>query len=626
MTSQRVLLLTTLLSLASAKTDCDDGMAQWCPNYQSQSKAQCLACVAANWVQHLSQDCKSRDHTNKKCGASPGPSPGPGPTPPGPSPHPTPPPFTPARPLKPTIATPSIVFMLTDDQDIQLGSMNAMSFTRALGQSGANFTNFFAHTPVCCPSRSEIMTGRYFHSIRDDAFTPDGCMHINTTTGDTPTGDQLTFAGALQRAGYATGVFGKYLNNGGMESICGGIGKVGDAGKPITPLGWSEYMGACPDTCYVNCHYQHDGADDFYGDATFPNGSNYGTSVIGNASVAFVRRAMAANWPFFVEIASHAPHGPATPAPWYADLYSGKDVIAPRTKSWNVTSKDKHWVVATQPKLTHDYVEERIDSFYKNRLRSLRSVDDIIATLHAEIDAAGRLDTTYFVFTGDHGLHMGQFCLGPCKRQPYETDIRIPMIFVGPGIAAGQMLTAMAGTVDLAPTFLALAGVKKGDEPLAAIMDGRSLLPLVMSKRSTASSDTTTNSSSSSNTNSNNNNNTAWAAAAGAPVAWRDAYLIEYIATKNVNGDPKKAHLKDNPNNTFIGLRIYNSSMNVAYFEFTNAMTDWEWEHSNFCEFYDIASDPAQLVNGCNALDAATRTKLHEQLRTQYACGGETCA
>ncbi len=71
-----------------------------------------------------------------------------------------------------------------------------------------------------------------------------------------------------------------------------------------------------------------------------------------------------------------------------------------------MTSTDKHWVVATQPKLTRDYVEKTIDAFYKNRMRSLRSVDDIVATLHAEIEMAGRLDTTYFVFTGDHGLHM----------------------------------------------------------------------------------------------------------------------------------------------------------------------------------------------------------------------------
>ena len=90
--------------------------------------------------------------------------------------------------------------MLTDDQDLELGSMNAMSFTAALGRTGANFTTFFAHTPVCCPSRSELLAGKYFHNLKNSGFEPSGCMHINTTTG-TPTGDAPAFSTALKAAG-----------------------------------------------------------------------------------------------------------------------------------------------------------------------------------------------------------------------------------------------------------------------------------------------------------------------------------------------------------------------------------------------------------------------------------------
>jgi len=116
----------------------------------------------------------------------------------------------------------------------------------------------------------------------------------------------------------------------------------------------------------------------------------------------------------------------------YADLYSTPDVIAPRTKSFNVHSPDKHWVVATQPEITAEYANKSIDSFYKNRMRSLRSVDDIVSEAHAAVEAMGQLDNTYFMFTSDHGLHMGQFRLGPCKRQPYDTDLRIPFFIYGP--------------------------------------------------------------------------------------------------------------------------------------------------------------------------------------------------
>jgi|EP01046_Picozoa_sp_COSAG06_P013775 N-acetylglucosamine-6-sulfatase len=333
----------------------------------------------------------------------------------------------------------------------------------------------------------------------------------------------------------ATGMYGKYLNSGGMGKIC--AAPVGD-GSLHVPAGWLDFLGACPDTCYVNCNYNRNGESAWFTNASSIAGSNYGTSVIGNVSLAFAKRAMAANWPFFVYIASHAPHGPATPAPWYEDLYSTPDVIAPRTPAFNVSSPDKHWVVATQPLLTEDYTEQKLDKFYKNRMRSLRSVDDIVAAFHAAVKAAGQLERTYFFFTSDHGLHMGQFCLGACKRQPYDTDLRIPALAVGPGITAGP-LPIVASIPDLAPTFLDLCGAREAIAELK--MDGRSLLPLLRSNaRSSVPSDGKV---------------LAAAAAAGSGgVAWRQAHLVEYLATTGVvNQPPGNNHLKDNSNNTFIG-------------------------------------------------------------------------
>ena len=118
--------------------------------------------------------------------------------------------------------------------------MNAMSFTRSLGATGANLTQFMAHTPVCCPSRSELLTGRYFHNLRNAAFEPSGCMHVNTDLS-TPSGDPLTFATALKERGYATGMYGKYLNTGGMRKIC--AKPVGD-GSLHVPEGWVDFLGA----------------------------------------------------------------------------------------------------------------------------------------------------------------------------------------------------------------------------------------------------------------------------------------------------------------------------------------------------------------------------------------------
>jgi hypothetical protein len=68
-------------------------------------------------------------------------------------------------------------------------------------------------------------------------------------------------------------------------------------------------------------------------------------------------------------------------------------VIAPRTPAFGVHSPDKHWIVATQPALTSQYASETIDKFYKNRLRSLRSVDDIVAVRDGGV---GRFEKPFY--------------------------------------------------------------------------------------------------------------------------------------------------------------------------------------------------------------------------------------
>ena len=83
-----------------------------------------------------------------------------------------------------------------------------MPKTQALmADAGATATNFFVHTPICNPSRSELLSGRYFHNIKTVDATL-WAMHV-----DEPKVNNATFARYLkEQAGYTVGMFGKYQN------------------------------------------------------------------------------------------------------------------------------------------------------------------------------------------------------------------------------------------------------------------------------------------------------------------------------------------------------------------------------------------------------------------------------
>ena len=83
--------------------------------------------------------------------------------------------------------------------------------------------------------------------------------------------------------------------------------------------------------------------------------------------------------------------------------------------------------------------------------------------------------------TSDNGYHLGQHRLRPGKTQPWQTDINVPFIVRGPGIAAGSTTAAIVGNYDLAPTWLAIATAVP--DPGAEEIDGVSLLPLLHSPR-----------------------------------------------------------------------------------------------------------------------------------------------
>ena len=135
----------------------------------------------------------------------------------------------------------------------------------------------------------------------------------------------------------------------------------------------------------------------------------YSTSIVGNASVAAVRGALANHsaQPFFVWIGPHAPHLPSTPAPWYATDPIGL-LEPPREAYFNASGAHRHAFLPDEPTINADDWAA-IKTEYSNRMRSLLSVDDIVREIDAVLTAHAAWSNTFFLYLSDHGYNMGQF-------------------------------------------------------------------------------------------------------------------------------------------------------------------------------------------------------------------------
>ena len=555
----------------------------------------------------------------------------PTPAPPTPPPAPTPDPFPPLGPARP--GSPNIVLFLTDDMDYTLGGWAPMAQTTALlSERGATATHWTVHTPVCCPSRTELITGRYFHNLKGPDASAKACMHATPYAELAERG--LLFSPHLRAAGYRVGLFGKYLNGGNPARAEQGIETwfANGGGNYHDPT--FAYDAGPPGPGGPG------GASVKYDNASAP-GAAYSTSVIGNVSVPWVRAALAEaaatgpnGHPFFAYIAPKAPHiqdGPGwpitIPAPWHADALPSS-TTAPRTASWNFSAVDHHWMIAQQPPMTAEEAMHS-DALFRARHQALLAVDDLVAAVHAEVAAAGQLGNTYFLFTSDHGFRLGQFRMPEGKWNVYDNDIRIPMVLAGPGIAPNSTFDHVASNVDVMPTVLGLAGIETPPS-----MDGRSFAPELVSAANGPSDDAPA-----TLLPARTAAHLALAAAkaaAGQRAPWREAQLVEYYGLGDV---VRYAHLEDTYNNTFRALRLLRRDpatghafpaarappfSNLLYAEFTDIRTDWNFTATPyFYELFDLNEDPDMLVNIYDATQNATlKGELHAHLMKLFKCRG----
>jgi N-acetylglucosamine-6-sulfatase len=415
---------------------------------------------------------------------------------------------------------PNIIFVLTDDLSDNLVSQ--MPSVLTMERHGTSFSHYYVVDSLCCPSRSSIFTGEYPHD--DGVFTnepPYGGYQGYMANHDA----RHSFAVALQGLGYTTAFMGKYLN--------------GYAANDAVPPGWDVWDGVNGGG-YQEYGYRvnDNGVPVQYGNSP----SDYLTDVLSQKASSFISSASTGSRPFFLEVATFAPHAPFIPAPKYSLAAPG--ALYPGTPAYDAQVTNPPPWLGQRPPLT-PYEEQRMANSYRLRVEVDYSVDDLIDNVTSALASAGVQNNTYVVFSSDNGFHMGEYRLLEGKQTAFDTDINVPLVITGPHVEAGRTVSSLASNIDLAPSFDAMA-----DAPVDPKTDGVSLLPLLSGH---------------------------------TPPDWQRAVLIEHHGYDDVPGDPDaQSHAQADPP-SYEAIRTANALF-VRYV-------------GGYEEYYNTDVDPYELDN-----------------------------
>jgi N-acetylglucosamine-6-sulfatase len=355
---------------------------------------------------------------------------------------------------------PNIVVLLTDDQENN--SLRVMkTVNKELKRKGVTFKRFYTNFPLCCPSRTTMLTGEYAHNHGVLSNTePDGGYGVfNDRHGN----DYLPIW--LQREGYQTSYIGKFLNGYAEPDEYGTLPR-------DVPAGWNDWHVLAPSKAeYFNFTLNENGTLTNYVGNT---NRAYSTRVFTNKAKRFIRRSAASPSPFFLLLGYAAPHGGgggspgkscnrgARPEPRDLGALKGhkKPTLPPSFNESDVT--DKPSPVADLGPLTPGQIS---DTLRKRRCawESLLSVDRSVGEIVDELKKDGERRNTYIFFASDNGFIRGEHRIRSQKRFVYEESARVPFIVRGPRVARGETSTDVVSNVDLVPTILELTGAEPGN-------------------------------------------------------------------------------------------------------------------------------------------------------------------
>ena len=463
---------------------------------------------------------------------------------------------------------PNILFIFTDDHGAQAISaygskINETPNIDRLANEGLLFLNAFVTNSICAPSRAVILTGKYSHS------------NGQLTNVETFDSTQQTFPKLLQQAGYQTAMFGKWH----LKS------------EPTGFDAWQVLIGQGP---YYNPPIKSAaGVTEHVG---------YTTNIITDLALDWLQSGRDAQKPFMMMYQHKAPHRRWDPGPDHLTMYDDVEIPEPDTLfddyagrgtaateqtmsiARDLTERDlklvppeqltagqlEVWNAAYEPKNDafraadlqgDDLVRWKYQRYVKDYLRAVASVDDNIGRVLEHLEASGLAENTIVIYASDQGWYLGEHGWFD-KRWMYEESLRMPLIVRWPGVTApGSTSDAMVSNLDLAETFLNIAGVE-----IPSDMQGESLVPLLEGE---------------------------------APSDWRQSFYYQYYEYPG-------------PHDVARHYGVRTESHKLIYF-----YTLDEWE------LYDLEKDPDELTSvHDDPAYASVRSELEtelERLREEYA-------
>ncbi len=349
----------------------------------------------------------------------------------------------------------NVIFILSDDHRYDfMGFTGKVPWLKTpamdkMASEGAHIQNAFVTTSLCSPSRASILTGMYSHKhtvVDNQAPVP---------------GNLTFFPEYLQEAGYETAFFGKWHMGHGSDDPRPGFDH------------WESFLGQ----------------GDYYKPTLNINGERHEYDEDTYISDLLTEHAL--EWlknrddsrPFFMYLSHKAVHALFKPAERHEGMYAEEELIYP--PSYYLTETDEYkehlipeWV--KQQRNSWHGVDDmyhgthNFESFFKAYCETLTALDESVGAVIDYVENADISDNTVVIYMGDNGFSFGEHGLID-KRHAYEESWRVPLLAWSPGmIEPGSKVTQLVQNIDIAPTVLDLAGLRKPDQ-----MDGKSMVPLL---------------------------------------------------------------------------------------------------------------------------------------------------